>query len=260
MPAAAEELRARLAAAQGAGAPDAPGGAGWAVHRLLPVPAPLDTLFPGGGLARGTVVAVEGSLWLALGLVAAASQAGSWCAVVGMRHLSAAAAAEAGVDLTRLVLVPSPGQQWATAVGALLDGLDVVMVCPPRDVRAGEARRLAARARERRSTLVPLGPWPDTVDQRVRVTESEWVGLHRGYGRITGRRCRVAACGRGAAARERRVVATLPVTAATSAGSATPRPGAPSAAAAAGPLPAGGAPFSEPPPFDVLAGTTAGSA
>jgi hypothetical protein len=234
MPAAAEELRARLGAAQ----------AGWAVHRLLPVPAPLDTLFPGGGLARGTVVAVEGSIWLALGLVAAASQAGSWCAVVGMRHLGAAAAAEAGIDLTRLVLVPSPGRQWATAVGALLDGLDVVMVRAPRDVRAGEARRLAARARERRSTLVPIGPWPDTVDQRVRVTGSEWVGLHRGYGRITGRRCRVAASGRGAAARERRVVATLP------------QSGAPSAAAAAGPLPAGGAPTFH----DVLAGTAAGSA
>jgi hypothetical protein len=224
MSVAVEELRARLAA-------PAPGTYG--VRELLPMRPPLDTLFPGGGLARGSTVAVEGSTWLALAVAAGASQAGSWCAVVGMPRLGAAAAAEAGIDLTRLVLVPSPGEQWATVVAALLDGVDVVLVDPPRDVRQAEARRLAARARERRSALVPIGrAWPDAVDLRLKVTDSEWTGLHRGYGRIAARRCRVAARGRGAAARERRVVTTLP------------QLGAPPAAAtsAGGPLPAGGAP------------------
>lgn len=173
--------------------------------------APLDTLFPGGGLARGSVVSVEGSVWLALSLVAEASARGSWCAVVGMPALGAAAAAEIGVDLTRLVLVPSPGSQFATAVAALLDGVDVVVVRAPAGVRAGEARRLAARARERRSSILALGGWPDACDLRLRVTESEWLGLTAdGYGRITARRCRVAAAGRGAAARERRAHVTFP--------------------------------------------------
>src|SRR4051812_8363885 len=201
MPPAADELRARLAAPP-AGAP--------APRTVLPVAAPLDALFPDGGLRRGSVVAVEGSIWLALAVAAAASAAGSWCGVVGVPNLGAAAAADAGIDLTRLVLVPSPGSQWSTAVASLLDGFDVVLARPAREVRAGEARRLAARARERRSAIVAVGDWPDAVDLRLRVTGTEWTGLHSGYGRIASRVCRVAAQGRGSAARERGVVASLP--------------------------------------------------
>lgn len=216
---AVEELRARLGPP-----PEA---------ALLPVAAPLDALFPGGGLARGSVVAVEGSVWLALAVVArASSEAGSWCAVVGMRDLGPAAAAEIGVDLTRLVLVPSPGNHWATAVAALLDGVDVVLVKAVRDVRPAEARRLAARARERRSVLLVVGAtWPEAVDLRLRVDDTEWLGLNRGYGRIAARHCRVSARGRGSAARERRVTTALPEL-------GTP----PAAVARATPLPAGGVP------------------
>jgi hypothetical protein len=219
MPAAVEELRERLGPLPATG--------------LLPVAAPLDALFPGGGLARGSVVAVEGSVWLALGVMArASSEAGSWCAVVGMSSLGAAAAAEVGVDLARLVLVPSPGNDWAAVVAALLDGVDIVLYHAIRDVRATEARRLAARARERRSVLLVSGtPWPEAVDLRLRVTDTEWTGLHAGYGRIAARHCRVSARGRGAAARERRVTATLPELGAP-----------PAAVARATPLPAGGAP------------------
>ena len=200
MPAAVEDLRERLAPPPGAFAPTEP----------LPVLPPLDALFPRGGLTRGSVVAVEGSVWLGLALAAGASAAGSWCAVVGLPTLGAAAAEEAGLDLERLVLVPSPGQQWATAVAALLDGFDVVLARPTPQVKAGEARRLAARARERRGVIVALGGWPDAVDTRLRVVDTEWAGLHAGYGRIAARLANVAAQGRGAAARERRVAATLP--------------------------------------------------
>lgn len=197
---AVDDLRERLA--------PPPGELG--AREVLPVPPPLDALFPDGGLRRGSVVAVEGSVWLALALAAGASQTGSWCAVVGLPSLNAAAAAEVGLDLERLVLVPSPGSQWSAAVAALLDGFDVVLARPVREVRAAEARRLAARARERRAAVVAVGDWPDAVDLRLRVDATEWTGLDSGYGRLTARHCRIAARGRGAAARERRVAASLP--------------------------------------------------
>jgi len=200
MPPAVEHLRDRLAPPTGA----------LGAREVLPVRPPLDALFPDGGLRRGSVVVVEGSLWLALALAAGASAGGSWCGVVGVPYLGGAAAAEAGIDLDRLVLVPSPGEQWSTAVAALLDGFDLVVARPTRAVKSGEARRLAARARERRSAIVAVGDWPDAVDLRLRVTDSEWAGLHAGYGRLSARHCRVAARGRGAAARERRVAASLP--------------------------------------------------
>ena len=62
------------------------------VHRVLPVLPELSGLLPGRGLRRGSTVAVAtgraapagGGTSLLLALLAAASQSGSWCAVVGV--------------------------------------------------------------------------------------------------------------------------------------------------------------------------------
>src|SRR5262249_35878209 len=72
---------------------------------MLPVLPALRELLP-GGLRRGTVVAVGGWGLLCLAVAAGASAAGAWCAAVGLPHLGVAAAAEAGLDPGRLLLVP----------------------------------------------------------------------------------------------------------------------------------------------------------
>lgn len=178
--------------------------------RLLPVSPPLAGLLPGGGLRRGSTVAVVDSTSLALALLAGPSAAGSWCAVVGVPTLGPAAAAEAGVDTARLAVVPAPGREWAAVVAALLDGLDVVAVCPPgRSLRDGDARRLAARARERGAVLVPLGRW-DGADVRLSVASSSWEGVEGGAGHLSARLVEVVADGRGAAVRSRRGRLWLP--------------------------------------------------
>jgi hypothetical protein len=184
-----------------------------AEERTLPVVGPLQSLLPDGGLRRGSTVSVAASMaeWngsstsLALQLVAAASAAGSWVAAVGVPALGAVAAAEAGVVLERLALVPRPGEQWATVTAALLDALDVVLVRPPHRLRQADARKLIARARERSAVLVPLGPW-EGADMRLEVAAARWHGLGQGDGHLQGCRMEVAATGRRAAARERRAV------------------------------------------------------
>jgi len=176
----------------------------------LPVAAPLDALFPYGGLVRGSIVAVD-SLTVAFALLAATSAAGGWCAAAGIPDLGLAAAADAGIDLQRFVVVPTPGEQWAVAVATLLDGVGLVLARPPARMKAPDARRLAARTRERRSVLLLNGgTWPEQVDLRVRLEASEWTGLSDGYGRLLRRRTDLASSGRRAAARERRVTAWLP--------------------------------------------------
>lgn len=179
--------------------------------RLLPVLPALGALLPGGGLRRGSTVAVAGSTSLALALLAGPSAAGSWCAVVGMPSLGLVAAAEVGVAIGRLALVAAPGRDWAAVVAALLDALDVVVVqVPDRAVRAADARRLAARARERGAVLVPLGRW-DGADVRLSVARSAWEGLDGGgSGHLRARLVDVVAEGRGAAARPRRARLWLP--------------------------------------------------
>lgn len=93
----------------------------------LPVAEPLAVL---GGLRRGTTVSVTGSTSLLLALLAEATATGSWVAIVGMPSLGIVAAAELGVTLERVVLLPRPGADTAAAVGALIDGLDIVVLGP----------------------------------------------------------------------------------------------------------------------------------
>ena len=214
-----------------------------AAERLLPVVPALRPLLPGQGLRRGSTVAVSRSAALALVLVAGASAAGSWVAAVGLPDLGMVAAAEAGIALERLTLVPEPGARaWPAVVAALLDAMDVVLVRSPAGLPAGQARRLAARARERGAVLVPLGAWSEVPDLRLAVTASTWRGLGRGHGRLEARRVEVAVGGRGAAARERRAGLWLPGpdgTVALATAVADPSPVGPDPAAAAGPGVAG---------------------
>jgi len=187
--------------------------------RTLPVPVPLVPLFPEGALRRGTTTTVvgqpgHGATTLALALLAAASQAGSWCAAVGLPDPGIAAAAELGVDLRRVAFVPHPGSGWAEAAGDLLPGVDFVLVRPPGRTRGTVARHLAARARERQTALVVLvehdSDWPQGGDLALAVGEVQWQGIGLGHGHLRGRRAEVRVSGRGSAGRAAACTLWLP--------------------------------------------------
>jgi hypothetical protein len=217
--------RSRLAAARGllrrldARAVDAhpmpePGADG----RLLPVVPPLAGLLPGGGLRRGSTVAVAagaGSTSLLLALLAEASAAGAWAAVVGRPELGLVAAAETGVALERVALVPYPGADLVAVTAALLDGLDLVAVACPAErgsaLRAADRQRLSARARQRGAVLLPLGLWPG-ADLELGCEQGEWrdVAGGAGGGRLRTRRVEVRLRGRGVAPAGRRTRLLLP--------------------------------------------------
>lgn len=188
------------------------------VERSLPVVAALRPLLPGGCLRRGSTVAISSSASIAapggatsvlFALLAEASAAGSWCAAVGLPRLGLVAAAEAGVALPRLALVPHPGPDWVDTVGALLDGLDIVAVATPGAVAPQLAGRIVARARQRGAVLVAMGGWPG-ADVTLRVTGAAWHGVGAGVGRLRRREVELVASGRGAAARSRRARLWLP--------------------------------------------------
>ncbi|WFE93996.1 hypothetical protein [Micromonospora sp. WMMD987] len=194
-----------------ASAPDPAGG-----HRVLPVAPELTGLLPHRGLRRGSTVAVatgqprrSGGTSLVLALLAEASRAGSWCAVVGVPTFGAGAAAEAGIALDRLALVPHPGPDWPTVVAALIDGVDVVVTAVPHAVATPVADRLAARARQRGCVLVPYGRWAG-ADVTLQVVRGVWTGLGPGRGRLRRREVTVSARGRGAAARPKEITMWLP--------------------------------------------------
>jgi hypothetical protein len=176
-------------------------------QRFWPVASPLQPLVQ--GLRRGGTVALAGASSLVPALLAPASAAGAWVAVVGMPGWGLLAAAQTGFALDRLALVPYPGPEWPAVVAALLDGVDVVVIAPPGPVGERAASRLMARARQRGSVLVPYGQWPG-ADLVITAGPGTWQGLGTGHGRLRARELTIRAYGRGAAARLRQVRVLLP--------------------------------------------------
>lgn len=167
-----DELRHRVSVLEGRG-----GGAVLPQHSAL---APVVTMRAGG------VYTVDAASLL-IAAVAGPSAAGAWCGVVGAPDLGLAAAAEAGVDLARTVLVPDPGGDWLEVVAALTDVLTLVAVRPPVAVRAADAARLAARLRTRGAALVVQGEWP-RADARLSLAQARWSGPMAGRRRLRARR------------------------------------------------------------------------
>lgn len=178
----------------------------------LPVAPELAPLLPWPGLRRGATVAVPDSTSLLLMLLAGVlRETSSWAAVVGLPSLGAVAANEFGVDLRRLALVPDPGAEWPRVVGALIDGIDLVVIAPPPGaVPMATARGLAARARQRGAILLPAtAAWPEP-DLTLEVTSRTWSGLGQGWGRLRGGELTVRSQGRGAARRPRTETIAVP--------------------------------------------------
>jgi hypothetical protein len=176
-----------------------------AADRLIAVPGPLGDALPGGGVRRGAVMTIDGApgsgaTSLLLTLAAAVTGAGEWAAVVDPHGtLGGRAAAEAGVVLERFSVVRgAPADRWATVVAALLDGFAFVAAEAPPRCKLGDARRLAARARERSATFVALGRWPAEAAVRLHASTSHWSGLAAGSGLLGERALHVDVAGRGA--------------------------------------------------------------
>jgi hypothetical protein len=179
---------------------------------MLPVSPALAPVLP-DGLRRGSTIAVTGSVTLLLALLAAASDEGAWCALVGMPPISAEAAQDVGIELSRLPMVPNPGDNWVVVVGALIDAVDVVVARVPARLADGDIRRLAARARSRGAVFMPFltgrAHWPH-ADVRVTAEGGSWSGIGLGYGRLRQRQVTVSVNGRGSAARPRSTALWLP--------------------------------------------------
>lgn len=183
-----------------------------ATEQVLPALDELEPFLPWAGLRRGTAIAVDGrggAVSLALALVAGASAAGSWTASVGLTGLGLVAASGMGLALDRLAVIGRPPDvdSWASTVATLVEAFDVVLLRAPRRIPAGQARRLAGRARDRGAVLVQVGGDPRRgleADLRLTVTRSRWVGLDEGSGHLRGRQVTVESEGRRDASRPRR--------------------------------------------------------
>lgn len=177
----------------------APADASW-----LPVPAGLAALLPHGAVRRGTSLVVERSTSLLLHLTAALTADGAWCALVSHPDLGLAAALDAGVDPSRCVMVPDPGPDAGAVLGALADGVDVVVVGACTALSDRDRRALSQRVRHRGAVLLSTRPWSGSeITLTVTRRSGEGLGTH---GRLVAEDLTVTSSGRGlGAGRTRRV-------------------------------------------------------
>src|SRR5690606_26100282 len=207
--------------------------------RVLPVHPYLAPLLPDGGLRAGSTVVVRGSTSLLLALLAEASRDGAWTVLVGYPAAGIAAAADAGCDLERTLVVPLPAGSAVDApavLAALVDGMDVVVIGPEVTLLDHDRRRLAARARDRGTGLVPAvsplsaGNSPSRTVSTGRTSRTRredgvwsgahvvldavdggWAGIDHGAGWLRRRTLRVRRTGRGSAARPLDLDVEVPV-------------------------------------------------
>lgn len=159
------------------------------------------------GLVRGRSVLCSGdaALSLALAIVAGASRGGSWLAVFGLGDLSLLAAHEQGVALERAVLVSSPSSptQWSAALGAAVEGFELLLVEVSARIPVGEARKVQQRVLARRAVLVLVDVdgrharqpvfQPDVV---LHTVTTHWRGIGHGHGHVREREVMVEVSGR----------------------------------------------------------------
>lgn len=146
-------------------------------------------------LRTGGVYGVDSSS-LGMGLAAGASRAGEWVGFAGWDDFGVEAAHQWGIDLSRTVLVPAPGEHWLEVTAALVDVLKVVVLRPPGQVDAKSASILDARLRARSAVLVVQGDWP-RCEVRLSAERTTWRGLGHGRGCLREREVALVARGGG---------------------------------------------------------------
>ena len=173
----------------------------------LPVAKALQPIIPDGVLVRGRTVVCSGdaAMSTALLLVSAATQAGSWLAIVGVSDFGLMSACEQGVALQRTVLVTptSNKKDWTSTVAAVADGFDVVMLEVPREVSESDARRIQTRIQARRNVLVLVEASRHTTPRSVfqpdvvlHTATTRWHGIEHGAGYVQGRHIDITVSGR----------------------------------------------------------------
>ena len=138
-------------------------------------------------------------------MVASVTADGGNAVIVGQPDIGLLAAAEMGADLSRLAVIPDPGNDPVEVAAVLIDGMDLVVLgLGGRRVTRTRARAVVARARHKGCTvLVTDGDWEGAstrLEARVcgyDITMPFGMGKPvPGFGRIGGVRLQVCAGGR----------------------------------------------------------------
>ena len=153
---------------------------------VLPVMASLNSCLPGGGFPRQQVTHMANCPALVVEIIAQASAAGKYIAVIGWPDLSLVQVGESG-DLSKVVAIPDPGADAWALVGILAEGIDMI-VCRGPEVTLSPARARPALAKIRggQAAVLSVGTRIPGAGVQVAAEVVAYRGIGRGTGRIRG--------------------------------------------------------------------------
>ncbi|MBF6174399.1 hypothetical protein [Nocardia blacklockiae] len=166
---------------------------------VIAVPGGIGDLLPGGGLARGSVVGRRGSTGILAGLLAAATGAELWAAIVAgpRQRIGLLAVTEMGGRLDRLAVIDASGGDPLEIAAVLSDGIPMIVCDTSVTVPPKRAQALTAKIRGQRGVLVITdrvsGLRPDVT---LRARPVGYRGLGAGCGRVQEVRVAVEVAGR----------------------------------------------------------------
>ena len=108
--------------------------------------------------ASRRVYHLDGSLESVALALATTMKPNQFAAVVGIKDLAWEGVEALGVDVGRIVVIHSVGNQGGKVIGSLLEGFSLVLVGKVQ-VAPRHQRALAARARALEATLITIQPW-----------------------------------------------------------------------------------------------------
>ena len=183
--------------------------------RTLPVVDELADLFHGRGLQQGSTIEIAGmaAVSLAIALTVGVTGSNRWVVAVGLPELGSSSAADLGVQFQRWAFVDQPKDQAGEVLYALIGSVDLILVGPEVKIRASDGRKIAARMRERGTSIITVGNASHCNLQpslRLRVNRTKWTGLERGHGRLVARKVEIELVSRDGDSNHQRQLLWLP--------------------------------------------------
>jgi len=147
---------------------------------VFPMDSALVSLFPKGGLCKGSSYSLDSSASLLWSLVAESTKQGIWCAIIGIPDLGIGIAKEVGVNINRVVLIPSPGPKWMAVLGDLIETVGICVLGSFSAPGATQLSTLHSRLRNHKTSLLVRATWPNSKTSFA-VTH-QWSGVRSGEG------------------------------------------------------------------------------
>lgn len=155
---------------------------------ILKTLSALDKLVPCGGLVRGTLNHISDTPLLLAELIASATRAGYYVAVVGWPEFSYAEVFDTGGDFSHIIVVADPGRNPLSVTAALADGVDLVIHYQNgfRHLADTFARPLRAKVHQGTAAVLFINLSVPTPAADISAQVTTYRGIGAGSGRITG--------------------------------------------------------------------------